>query len=380
MSTPYQAGTATLSGARLRVDYRIVGDEATCRTKAGDICLEQTIELARDQAPPEPLGSAIVGHIESFEMVAADGARAGVSFPVEAADDLTQLLNVVFGNISMKPGIRVERVSLPADCQAKFPGPRFGIAGWRSLLGEPRRPLLCTALKPMAADSAELARRAREFALGGIHLIKDDHGLTNQWMAPFRERVERCVEAIAAANAITGYRCQYLANVTARPSEAMERAHFAKRCGAGGLLYAPGLAGWGTLEDLAGPAGPGLPIMVHPAFLGSHSESPAHGMSHAVTYGFFTRLAGGDATIYPNWGGRFSFTQQQCLDITAAAREPNGKLAPIFPTPGGGVTLERLPALKEVYGNDVIYLIGGSLYGRGPDLAENARHFRKLVE
>lgn len=369
-----------LSGQRFHVTYRVTGDAARCRAKADDICLEQTIELARDQAPPGALGEAIIGHIESFAMIAVDAARVVVSYPVEAADDLTQLLNVVFGNISMKPGIRVEAVALPPSYQARFHGPRFGIAGWRDLLGVPVRPLLCTALKPMGADAKELARRAHEFAVGGIDLIKDDHGLTNQSMAQYRERVLLCIEAVRAGNKASGHHAMYLPNVTARPTEALERAHFAKKHGAGGLLFAPGLAGFGTLEDLAGPAGPGLPIMVHPAFLGSHSESPDHGVAHAVTYGLLPRLAGGDATIYPNWGGRFSFSQEQCMAIATTAREPNGGLQPIFPTPGGGVALDRLPALKQVYGDDVIYLIGGSLYGRGPDLADNARHFRKLVE
>ena len=40
-----------------------------------------------------------------------------------AADDLVQLLNVVFGNISIKPGIRVEALTLPREITARFRGP-----------------------------------------------------------------------------------------------------------------------------------------------------------------------------------------------------------------------------------------------------------------
>ncbi len=56
--------------------------------------------------------------------------HARISFPVEAAgDDLGQLLNVVLGNISLKPLIRAESLDLPPSMLARFRGPRFGRAG-----------------------------------------------------------------------------------------------------------------------------------------------------------------------------------------------------------------------------------------------------------
>ena len=36
--------------------------------------------------------------------------------------------------------------------------------------------------------------------------------------------------------------------------------------------------------------------------------------------------------------------------------------------------------LVSVYERDVIFLIGGGLHRNGPDLAENGRYFRRLVE
>ena len=43
----------------------------------------------------------------------------------------TQLLNVIFGNSSIQPGLRVEDVSLPEALLGRFAGPRFGTAGLR---------------------------------------------------------------------------------------------------------------------------------------------------------------------------------------------------------------------------------------------------------
>jgi len=52
----------------------------------------------------------------------------------------------------------------------------------------------------------------------------------------------------------------------------------------------------------------------------------------------------------------------------------------IFPAPGGGMTLDKLPEMVEFYGNEVILLIAGGLYGHGSNLGENCRKFRQFVE
>jgi ribulose-bisphosphate carboxylase large chain len=59
--------------------------------------------------------------------------------------------------------------------------------------------------------------------------------------------------------------------------------------------------------------------------------------------------------------------------------EPMGDYPSIFPTPGGGMSLARIPELLDLYGNDVLFLVGGSLYSRSADLVENAKHFMSLV-
>lgn len=92
------------------------------------------------------------------------------------------------------------------------------------------------------------------------------------------------------------------------------------------------------------------------------------------------RLAGADATIFVNYGGRFSFSQQDCRDIVLGATSPLGSYPPIFPVPAGGMTLAHLPAMSNFYGAQVILLIAGGLYASGPDLAANARRFRREVE
>jgi ribulose-bisphosphate carboxylase large chain len=54
------------------------------------------------------------------------------------------------------------------------------------------------------SSTAALAEMAYQLALGGIDVIKDDHGLANQTWSPFEERVTACCAAVAKANEETG--------------------------------------------------------------------------------------------------------------------------------------------------------------------------------
>jgi ribulose-bisphosphate carboxylase large chain len=375
------ASPIVLSGERFQVIYRIAAPEAEALAIVRDICVEQTVEFPLELIPEGDIRDRLVGRVETFEQMADDSWQAAISYAVESSGgELTQLLNVVFGNYSMKPRVRVERLALPSPLLAALGGPRFGREGLRRLLGIPRRPILCTALKPMGLSLTALADLTYRLAIGGIDIVKDDHGLANQPFAPFEERVWQCAEAVASANRETGSRSIYVPNVTAGGEVPLTNARFARAAGAGGLLVSPGLAGLGTMARLAKAEDVALPIFSHPAFQGSYVTKPDAGIAHGALFGQITRLAGADASIYPNFGGRFSFSPDACREIADACAEPFGDVPAIFPMPGGGMSVQRVPELLDFYGDDVILLIGGGLFQHGPDLLENCREFRKRVE
>lgn len=373
--------TLDLSGDRFTVHYRIAAaGEDDARSIAEAICIEQTVEFPAPLIPKGDIQQQIVGRIEALEPTAPDAWEAVISYAVETTGfELTQFLNVLFGNTSIKPGIRVERFALPESLLNRFRGPRFGVQGLREYLGVHDRPLLCTALKPMGLSAVELADLAYHFALGGIDIVKDDHGMADQQFAPFDERVKRCAEAVERANRETGRRSIYMPHLAGPVDTIVERARAAKRAGAGGLLISPGLVGFDTMRLLADDDLIGLPIMSHPALLGSFVTSPVSGISHFALFGQIARLAGADASIYPNWGGRFSFSPEECRSIADGCAVPMGHIRPIFPTPGGGMSLKRVPEMLSFYGRDVILLIGGGLFQAGLDLVANCRDFLARV-
>jgi ribulose-bisphosphate carboxylase large chain len=366
---------------RFSVVYRLAGTAEEAYERARDICLEQTVEVPNALVPDGVIRDHVLGRVEEIEALPEGGHAARISYAVEIAEsDLTQLLNVVFGNISIKTGVRAERLDLPDAMLREFKGPRYGRSGLRERLAVPQRALLCTALKPLGLSAEALASLAYRFALGGIDIIKDDHGLADQGFASFRDRVRLCADAVARANRETGFRAFYAPNVTGPFNEIRTRGRFAKEQGAGGLLVAPGLTGLDAMRCLADDDELALPILAHPAFQGTYVLHPSSGISHSLLFGQLPRLAGADATVFPNFGGRFGFTREECLSIARGAEMTMGSLKAIFPTPGGGMSLERVPEMLKAYGSDVLLLIGGGLMTPGSDLIENCRRFRKLVE
>jgi ribulose-bisphosphate carboxylase large chain len=368
-----------VGGERFFATYLLDCTPQEAQEKALDICYEQTVEFPADITPAE-IKEKIVGQVANIERVDPHTQRVIISYPIETAgDELTQFINVLFGNTSIKPGIKLERFELPQRMLAQHRGPRFGRQGLRDVLNIPKRPMLCTALKPMGYSNQHLADLCYQFALGGMDIVKDDHGLADQSFSPFEERVGLCSEAVQKANAKTGCKSIYMPNISAPHAQVLERARMAKKLGAGGLLIAPGLVGFDTMREIADDEDIALPIMSHPALLGSFTASPQNGISHYALYGQLTRLAGADATIFPNWGGRFSFSREECISIVAGSQVEMGNIKTIFPTPGGGMTMERIPEMLDVFGREVIFLMGGGLH-RGADLVANSRSVRDMLE
>lgn len=375
-----EAGAASpglRADGRLGVRYALSlapGEDAA--HKAGLIALEQTVELPRVLLPAA-LAERMAGHIEAVRQTGPRRALAQVSYSLDAiGDDLPQCLNLLFGNISLKPGIRIVGVDWPVALLTSLAGPGHGVAGLRALTGAHGRPLLCTALKPMGLSAADLAQRCEAFARGGIDIIKDDHGLADQPTAPFAERLARCQEAVTRVNAASGGRSLYFPNVTAPAARLPQRLAEARAAGCRGVLVSPWLVGLDTLRLIRDEYG--LAILAHPALTGSLFGRTA-GMAPELVLGDLFRLAGADAVIYPNTGGRFDFSAATCVRINLHLRRPLGTLRSSLPVPAGGMDVASAGHWSRRYGIDTMLLIGGSLYAQG-DLVRGAMALRRAVE
>ncbi len=343
------------------IRYRIrLLDGESLERKVQGIALEQSVELPDNVLSPE-IRETIVGRPGAALLLDDGRYELEIRYPLaNATPEIVQFLNVLFGNVSLTKGVQVVGAEWE-NLSSLFYGPAFGIEGIRSQLGVNERPLSCTALKPMGFTSDELAELAYQFALGGIDVIKDDHGLADQRYAPFEARVLAISQAVDRANQETGRKSVYMPNITAGIQEIMYRMDFAVENGCGGVLLAPNLSGLEAMHVLAHEVG-GIPIMAHPAFSGAYVTDPEQGFSPAFLYGELYRALGADYSIYPNAGGRFSFSLQECREVNEACRTGLNSYKTTFPTPGGGVKWEDIPKWAALYGKNTVFLMGGSLY------------------
>jgi len=116
-----------------------------------------------------------------------------------------------------------------------------------------------------------------------------------------------------------------------------------------------------------------VPVLAHPAYGGAARVAPP------LLLGKLFRMLGADAVIFPNFGGRFAYSEQTCRDIANAARARWSNLRPVLPVPAGGLSVERVPEVIRFYGDDSMLLIGGSLLLAGERLPERTRAFVDLV-
>ena len=367
---------------RFHLLYRITPDDSRpIEAHAKDICLEETVEIPGDCVPPAIWDAGIVGQVEAITPCAAPSRAfdVAISYRADIANDsIPNLLNIIFGNISIRRGIKIIDIRLTPDQLRAFGGPRFGTAGLRAALGVHGRPLAATAIKPLGLSVQALARLAGGYALGGLDVIKDDHGLMDQHFHPFQERVARVQEAIRNANAKTGRKTLYFPMIAGRFDQIEGQMDYARAEGCAGALIAPMLIGPDTGFHLARKYG--LAVMTHPSFTGTHFHDPEHGMTPAMLLGRLFRVFGADISVFPNAGGRFTFTPDECQDLAIAMREPLGDVKPGFPSPAGGMTIEKIDSLVAAFGDDAVFLIGGALMRHSPDPEIGARAFITAIE
>lgn len=358
--------------------YRLRCADGEAERMAQDIALEQTVEVPESLVPDGYIRNEVVGKIASIVQAGEGVFDATIAYNADlACGQLPQLFNLLFGNISIKPGIRLIGLDLPADFTARFKGPNFGADGLRRMLGVYGRPLLATALKPRGSSNETLAQLAGEFALGGGDIVKDDHNLAEENFDAWRNRVLACHEAVTAANERTGRYGQYFPNVLS-PVEDLDRCFdYLMAIGVRGVLISPLLVGLDQTRRLA--ATYPMVFMTHPAFTGSFYVDRSLGIAPDVLLGQLFRLMGGDISVFPNYGGRFGLTEDECKDIHRALGDPWDAIAPALPAPAGGMQFDRLDSMAATYGAESVFLIGGALLSHGANLADSTRAFLDAI-
>jgi ribulose-bisphosphate carboxylase large chain len=355
--------------SRLHAIYHLRSTAQDVAARARALALEQSIEM-----PLEPVTSAyvrdeIVASVEGITEIAP--GRYAVVLGIATATtggEIGQAMNMLFGNCSLQDDVELVDVGFPDDFLEGFAGPRHGLEGIRARVGAEGRALTMTALKPQGLPPEALGELCEVFARAGLDIIKDDHGIANQAYSPFAARVTHCQRAVARANASTGGRSVYAPSLSGGPRQLREQLRIVREEGVAMVLACPMLLGLANFRELV-QYELDVPVLAHPALGGAARIHPP------LLFGRLFRLLGADATIFPNYGGRFSYDRATCEALAHAARAPWREFRASVPVPAGGMSVSRVSEMLEVYGRDVCLLIGGGLLSAGSELAARSREF-----
>jgi ribulose-bisphosphate carboxylase large chain len=356
----------------VRVTYRLRASGAAAASRAQSLALEQSIEMPLEAVTDERVLRDVVARVERLDAEPDGSTLARLALSAETiGGDAGQLMNMLFGNSSLQDDVQVHDVELPEGLAAAFGGPLLGIEGVRHLTGVQGRALSCTALKPIGSGVEDIARMTRVFCEAGLDVIKDDHGWAADARVSFSERVVACQREIDAAGRSRPTRTLYAPAVSGNLDVVRDQIGFAQSHGVGMVLVTPMILGVSNLHALRREF-PTIALLAHPALAGNQIAPPA-------LLGTLLRLFGADGVIFPNHGGRFSYTQPTCAAIAKRLRAPAHGLKRAMPVPAGGMSVERVPGLIEEYGHDAMLLIGGSLLVARDELAQRSRAFVEAV-
>ncbi len=352
--------------------YRLQCEPSRLDARVDGLLLEQTVEVPRHTLTDPRVRDTTVGRVLSAEPDGDGTFLVTLEQPaVTAAGDPAQLLNVLFGNSSLQPDVELVDLRLPDELSSTLGGPQFGLEGLRELTGVEGRALTCSTVKPMGLPPEALGSLCRKLSLGGIDVIKDDHGLADHPFCPFADRVRACLEATAEAAGTTGRRAIYVPNLMGTPAVVIEQATLARRLGVEAVMVAPMLLGLPFLNQLVRRID--VPVLAHPALGGAQRISPL------ALFGVLYPLYGADGVIFTSFGTRFRHTREECAALARELRSPRARVRSALPIPAGGIEVEQVDDVLDVYGEETMLLIGGSLLEAGDRLLERAREFVERV-
>ena len=353
----------------IEVTYRVSAPRDELDAIARALALEQSVEVAAEVVTDPFVARDIMGRVGAIHAGREGAHRVVIRLATATtAFDAAQTLNMLFGNSSLHTHIELIDVAFPPDFLARFPGPRHGVDGIRERLQVAHRPLTCAALKPQGLSIEALATLCHTLAVNGIDIVKDDHGLADQSYSPFAQRVAACQRAMLRAQRDTGRTCLYAPSLVGAPGALAKQARIAREEGTGAVLIAPALIGMPVFHELVATQ-VDVPVIAHPAYAGATRTAPP------LILGKLFRWLGADAVIFPNFGGRFAYSREQCAGIATLARIDWASYRRTLPVPAGGLSVERAAELVGFYGADVMLLIGGSLLAAGDQLPARTRAF-----
>src|SRR4030065_871527 len=246
---------------------------------AGGVAAESSVGTWTELTTGKPYVEVLAARV-----FAIDGKVVKVAYPIELfeAGNMPNILSSVAGNVfglRAVKNLRLLDIELPSRLVRSFRGPKFGIDGVRKLLRVRARPLVGTIIKPkLGLKTADHAEVAYEAWIGGCDIWKDDENLSSQKFNPFEERIVKTLECRDKAEAATGERKVYMANITAETDMMLKRAEFVRDHGGEYVMGDVLTCGFSALQTLRNQNFK-MVIHAHRAGHAAITKNPKHGIA-----------------------------------------------------------------------------------------------------
>ncbi|MFH2110235.1 MAG: type III ribulose-bisphosphate carboxylase [Candidatus Bathyarchaeota archaeon] len=346
---------------------------------AGGVAAESSVGTWTELSTEKPYMADKAAKVYRIE-----GKIIDIAYPVELFEpgNMPNILSSVAGNVFGLEDIkylRLNDITFPRTLVKSFKGPRYGIKGVREVTRIKDRPLVGTIIKPkLGLNTADHAQVAYDAWSGGCDVVKDDENLSSQRFNPFEERVVQTLEARDRAESETGERKVYMANVTAEVEEMKRRAQYLEDHGGRYMMIDILTTGWSSLQTMR-DAGFNLVLHAHRAGHAAFTRSTVHGIS-MVVLAKVARLLGVDQLHVGTAVGKMAETEEEVRANIAACKEPLHGVKPVLPVASGGLHPGMVPALMEIFGEDVVIQLGGGIHGHPDGTVKGATAARQAVD
>lgn len=299
---------------------------------------------------------------------------------------LPNLLSTLAGNLfelAELSAIRLVEISLPGEFADAYPGPQFGAAGTRKLMGGHKGPLIGTIIKPsVGLNPSETADLVRTLIDAGIDFIKDDELQANGPHCPFAERVAQVTRVINEHADKTGKRVMYAFNMTDEIDQMwrnldllqVNEAFCAMVC-----VNSVGMTGLRAVRERS-------PMIVHGhrAGWGLYSRSPDIGIGFPVMQKLW-RLAGADHLHINGLASKFTESDETVAQSAISLQQPvcdgDGPAHLAMPVYSSGQTIWQIDPARRLLGkDDFIFCAGGGIMSHPGGIAAGVIALRQAAE
>ncbi|NEX12867.1 ribulose 1,5-bisphosphate carboxylase [Prosthecochloris sp. ZM] len=345
----------------------------------------------RDLHAAKVLSWELIGELQQLSYPvdqAAEGAihacRVTIAHPHRNfGPKLPNLMTAVCGEGTyFTPGVPLVKlldIRFPASYLAAFEGPKFGIDGIREMLGAYNRPIFFGVVKPNIGLKPEhFADIAYQSWLGGLDIAKDDEMLADVPWSSMARRSELLGKARLEAEALTGQKKVYLANITDEVDRMIEQHDIAVKNGANALLINALPVGLSAVRMLSRYAK--VPLIGHFPFIAAFTRLEKFGV-HTRVITKLQRLAGLDAIIMPGFGSRMMTSEEEVLSNVNECLCDMGQIKRSLPVPGGSdsaLTLENV--YRKVGSVDFGFVPGRGIFGHPQGPKAGAASIRQAWE